>query len=126
RSQVAHGSATTADLAATVLTTVVSRPSTGIACVDAGAKALTSDRMIVRAAEPDYGAVAGRDWPVARASEEHGLVALPEGAAVAVGDRLALVPNHICPVVNLFDAVAVVERGRVVDHWPVAARGRMT
>ncbi|MDW5592855.1 alanine racemase [Conexibacter stalactiti] len=126
RSQLAHGSATVAGLAATVLATVVSRPSAGIACIDAGAKALTSDRMIVRDAAPDYGAVAERGWPVVRASEEHGLVALPEGAVVAVGDRLAIVPNHICPVVNLFDAVAVVERGRVVDHWPVAARGRMT
>ncbi len=126
RSQVAHGSAGPDELAAHVLATVVSRPSAWIACVDAGAKALTSDRMIAPDAAADYGAVAGHGWPVARASEEHGLVALPEGASVAVGDRLRIVPNHICPVVNLFDAVAVLERGRVVDHWPVAARGRMT
>jgi D-serine deaminase-like pyridoxal phosphate-dependent protein len=137
RSQVAHGSATPADLAATVLATVVSRPSAEIACVDAGAKALTSDRMIVREAAPDYGAVAAAGWavgataraagwPVARASEEHGLVAVPPGGEVAVGERLAIVPNHICPAVNLFDAATVVEEGRVVDRWPVAARGRMT
>lgn len=127
RSQVAHGSAASADLAATVLATVVSRPSRLIACVDAGAKALTSDRMIVPGAEADHGAVAPAGWPVVRASEEHGLVQLPAGAAdLAVGTRLAIVPNHICPVVNLFDAVTVVERGDVVDRWPVAARGRMT
>lgn len=140
RSQVAHGSATAADLAATVLATVVSRPSAEVACVDAGAKALTSDRMIVRDAVPDYGVVAPGEaawaavgvtaraagWPVARASEEHGLLAVPPGGEVAVGERLALVPNHICPAVNLFDAATVVEQGRVVDRWPVAARGRMT
>jgi len=137
RSQVAHGSARERDLAAVVVATVVSRPSADVACVDAGAKALTSDRMIVRDAAPDYGAVApagwavgatarAAGWPVARASEEHGLVAVPDGGEVAVGERLALVPNHICPAVNLFDAVTVVERGRVVDRWPVAARGRMT
>jgi D-serine deaminase-like pyridoxal phosphate-dependent protein len=140
RSQVAHGSAAEGDLAAAVLATVVSRPSEEVACVDAGAKALTSDRMIVRDAAADYGAVApagavwatvgatsrAAGWPVARASEEHGLIAVPPGGAVAVGERLALVPNHICPAVNLFDAVTVVEQGRVVDRWPVAARGRMT
>ena len=126
RSQVAHGSATAGDLAATVLATVVSRPSAQVACVDAGAKALTSDRMIAPGADGDFGAVAASGWPVARASEEHGLVALPAGADVAVGTRVAIVPNHICPVVNLFDAVTVVERGHVVDRWPVAARGRLT
>lgn len=126
RSQVAHGSAAPGDLAATVLATVVSRPSAEIACVDAGAKALTSDRMIVRDAGADHGAVEPAGWPIERASEEHGLVRLPAGADVAVGTRVSIVPNHICPVVNLFDAVTVVERGRVVDRWPVAARGRMT
>lgn len=126
RSQVAHGSAATGDLAATVLATVVSRPSAQIACVDAGAKALTSDRMIVPDAGADFGALAASGWPVVRASEEHGLVALPPGAELAIGTRVAIVPNHICPVVNLFDAVTVLERGHVVDRWPVAARGRMT
>ncbi|MBB4660878.1 alanine racemase [Conexibacter arvalis] len=140
RSQLAHGSARDGDLAAAVVATVVSRPSPEVACVDAGAKALTSDRMIVRDAAADYGAVApgaagwaavgatarAAGWPVARASEEHGLIAVPPGGELAVGERLALVPNHICPAVNLFDAVTVVAGGRVVDRWPVAARGRMT
>jgi len=140
RSQVAHGSAAEGDLAAAVIATVVSRPSAEVACVDAGAKALTSDRMIVRDAAADHGTVApggaawtavgatarAAGWPVARASEEHGLIAVPAGGELAVGERLALVPNHICPAVNLFDAVTVIERGRVIDRWPVAARGRMT
>jgi D-serine deaminase-like pyridoxal phosphate-dependent protein len=126
RSQVAHGAARPEDVAATVHATVVSRPSPRVAAVDAGTKALTSDRMIVPAATPDFGEVAGAGWPVTRASEEHGLVAVPADAPVAVGDRLAIVPNHICPVVNLFDAVAVVEGDRVVDRWTVAARGRLT
>jgi D-serine deaminase-like pyridoxal phosphate-dependent protein len=126
RSQVAHGAAARGDVAATVLATVVSRPSAGIAAVDAGTKALTADRLIVPDAHADFGAVAGTGWPVKRASEEHGLVAVPRGVDVGVGDRLAIVPNHICPVVNLFDAVTVVEDGAIVDSWTVAARGRMT
>jgi D-serine deaminase-like pyridoxal phosphate-dependent protein len=27
-------------------------------------------------------------------------------------------------VVNLVDRLTVVQRGQVVDHWPVASRGR--
>lgn len=126
RTQIAHGAATAEDVAATVLTTVVGRPSSEIAVVDAGTKALTSERMIVPTAPADFGAVAGHGWPVVRASEEHGLVAVPDDADVVVGDRLAIVPNHICPVVNLFDEVAVVQHGDVVERWPVAARGRLT
>jgi D-serine deaminase-like pyridoxal phosphate-dependent protein len=42
---------------------------------------------------------------------------------VRVGDRLAIVPNHVCPAVNLATHVTVVERGEPAVHWPVAARG---
>jgi D-serine deaminase-like pyridoxal phosphate-dependent protein len=124
RTQVAHGAAREADVAATVLATVVSRPAPGRAVVDAGTKALTSDRLNAPGAPVDFGAVAGTGWPVVRASEEHGVLAVPPDAALAVGDRVALVPNHICPVVNLFDEAVVVEDGRVIGRWAVAARGR--
>jgi D-serine deaminase-like pyridoxal phosphate-dependent protein len=34
-----------------------------------------------------------------------------------------IVPNHICPVVNLFDEAVIVEGDRQIDRWRVAARG---
>ena len=37
---------------------------------------------------------------------------------------VVIVPNHVCPTVNLYDELSVVEDGQVVDTWPVAARGR--
>jgi D-serine deaminase-like pyridoxal phosphate-dependent protein len=124
RSQLAQGSAEPADLAAFVIATVVSRPAPDRAVVDAGSKVLTSDRMIVPDAPLSFGAVWGRDdWDVVRLSEEHGVVAVPPAARVRVGERVAIVPNHICPAINLASALTMVEDGRVLDRWPVAARG---
>ena len=124
RSQLAQGAAGPADLAAFAVTTVVSRPARDRAVVDAGSKVLTSDRMLVPDPPLSFGAVWGHDdWDVVRLSEEHGILSVPPGAEVRVGDRLAIVPNHVCPAVNLATHVTVVERGEPAVHWPVAARG---
>ena len=124
RSQLAQGAAAVADLAAFVIATVVSRPAPDRAVVDAGSKVLTSDRMLVPDAPPSFGAVWGHDdWDVVRLSEEHGVLAVPPGDTVRVGDRVAIVPNHICPAINLASTLTVVEGGAVLGRWPVAARG---
>jgi D-serine deaminase-like pyridoxal phosphate-dependent protein len=123
RTQVAHGVATEDDVAATVLATVVSRPAPDRAIVDAGTKALSSDRLNAPGAPADFGALLGLGWPLVRASEEHGVVAVPPGASLELGARVRIVPNHVCPVVNLFDEAVVVSGEEVVARWRVAARG---
>jgi D-serine deaminase-like pyridoxal phosphate-dependent protein len=60
---------------------------------------------------------------VVRLCEEHGVVAVEPNADVRIGDRLAIVPNHVCPAINLASYVTVAEGGRFADRWPVAARG---
>lgn len=124
RSQLAQGAAGPADLAVFAVATVVSRPAPDRVVVDAGSKVLTSDRMLVPDPPLSFGAVWGHDdWDVVRLSEEHGVVSVPPGATVRVGDRLAIVPNHVCPAINLASHVTVVEGGELVGRWPVAARG---
>jgi D-serine deaminase-like pyridoxal phosphate-dependent protein len=124
RSQLAQGSATDADLAAFTVATVVARPASDRVVVDAGSKVLTSDRMLVPDAPVSFGRVWGHDdWDLVRLSEEHGVLEVPPEADVAVGDRLAIVPNHVCPAINLASFVTVVEGGEVAGRWPVAARG---
>ena len=126
RSQIAQGAATAADLAAFVITTVVSRPTPERLVVDAGTKVLTSDRMLVHDPLASFGRVWGHDdWDVARLSEEHGVLEVPPDAEARIGDRLAIVPNHVCPTINLASTVTVAEGGQVVGSWPVAARGRV-
>jgi D-serine deaminase-like pyridoxal phosphate-dependent protein len=61
-----------------------------------------------------------------KASDEHGVIA---GSAevmnsVQLGDKLRLIPGHCDPTVNLYDHIVVMSEGRVVDVWPITARGR--
>src|SRR5262245_45092721 len=124
RSQIAQGACGPDDLAAFAVATVVARPTPDRIVVDAGSKVLTSDRMLVPDPPASFGAVWGHDdWDVVRLSEEHGVVEVPSDAEVHVGDRVAIVPNHVCPTINLASAVTVVESDRVSGRWPVAARG---
>jgi D-serine deaminase-like pyridoxal phosphate-dependent protein len=114
--------------ALSVLATVVSHASEDRAILDAGAKALTLDRGVHGLQLLDgYGRVTGRDdVTIAALSEEHGWLRLDPGADLGVGDRLRIVPNHACAVVNCFDTITVVERDTPVAEWRVAARGRMS
>jgi D-serine deaminase-like pyridoxal phosphate-dependent protein len=123
-SQLSTGACTRDDVAAVVVATVVARPERTRAVIDAGSKTLTSDRLGV----PDAPATFGRLWDdggtVVRLSEEHGVLELAADSPLRVGDRVAVIPNHVCPVVNLADAVTVVD-GDAVGRWPVAARGKV-
>lgn len=123
RQQLTLGSANADELAASVASTVVSRPGPGRLVIDAGAKSLTKDRAEYLdgfGLLPDY-----PDAVIHRVFDYHGAVAIdPEGPMPSLGDVVAVVPNHICPVVDLFDAAVVVREGRIVDHWPIDARGR--
>ena len=38
------------------------------------------------------------------------------------GTALMLVPQHVCPTVNLAEEALLMEGGRLVDKVPVAAR----
>ena len=122
RQQVVLGAMAPDEPAAVVAATVVAaRP--GRAVVDAGAKALTKD---MAAFVEGYGAIPA--WPgaiIEKLNDYHGMVALAAGSArPAIGDVVAVVPNHICPVVDLVSSfIAVGSDGRA-DHWAVDARGR--
>ncbi len=123
RAQVAMGAGTLDQCALTVLTTVVSRPTPTRAILDAGSKALSSDLF----GQQGYGVLLDRpELRLSGLSEEHGVLDLTAApGAVAVGDRVQVLPNHACVVTNLFDFVYLVSNGRVVDVLPVAARGKV-
>jgi D-serine deaminase-like pyridoxal phosphate-dependent protein len=126
RSQLAQEAATEANVAAFVVSTVVSRPARDRIVIDAGSKVLTSDRMLIADPPVSFGAVMEHgDWQVARLSEEHGVIEIPESAAVGVGERLLIMPNHICPVINLANELTVIQEGAPIVRWPVASRGRV-
>ncbi len=58
-------------------------------------------------------------------SEEHGMLDLSRTSwRPEVGERVHVVPNHVCIVVHLNDVVYGTRNGAVETTWPVAARGR--
>lgn len=121
RDQLACGSAEPDHLAYTILATVVSTAVPGRAAVDAGSKALAKEER----GGGGYGVLLGRpEVGVAALSEEHGMLDLsgtdwqPE-----VGDRVRIVPNHVCVSVNLQPDVVVLD-GDTVERWPLEGRGR--
>lgn len=118
------GACTWDDCAYTVLATVVSTAVPGQAVVDAGSKALFREEL--RGAEAaGFGALLDRpEVTVMGMSEEHGLLDLSHTDwRPRVGDRVRIVPNHVCVSVNLHDTVHGVRGERIQTVWPVAARG---
>jgi D-serine deaminase-like pyridoxal phosphate-dependent protein len=110
------------ECALTILATVVSHPAPNRFILDAGSKTLTSEISGRRG----YGYI--KEAPSAvidRLSEEHGVVIADDPNVLQIGQRVEIIPNHICPVVNLMDKVYAVRNGQVAAEWPVEARGKI-
>jgi D-serine deaminase-like pyridoxal phosphate-dependent protein len=104
-----------------ILATVVDRPEPGLALIDAGSKTFSSDRT----PNQIYGRAAdGRDLDVVRVNEEHGYVRGSATDALRVGEKVAFIPAHICPAINLAQEVVVTDGTSVLGSWTVDARGR--
>jgi D-serine deaminase-like pyridoxal phosphate-dependent protein len=99
-----------------VLGTIVSRPAADRCVADAGHKSTTKDHALPRVHGIE-GAI------VTSLNDEHATIAIPTGCAIRVGDRVRLVPSHTDPTVNLHDVLYAFDGDRVVDVWPIAARG---
>jgi D-serine deaminase-like pyridoxal phosphate-dependent protein len=120
--QIALGNAGLSDVALVAVATVVSAPERGWIVLDCGSKTIASDR-------PPYvsghGIVLGYpDAHMARLWEHHAVVDVSHTARPPrIGDRVAVVPNHVCTAFNLTDVVLTIIDGQVVP-WSVDARGR--
>jgi D-serine deaminase-like pyridoxal phosphate-dependent protein len=118
--------ATLDDCAARIICTVVSTAVPGQFVIDAGSKTLTSDRC---GPAPDSGhglIVEYSQAKIARLSEEHGHVdATACDKRPKVGDRVTVIPNHVCPCINLQDVVWWQEAGQTPEPLNVDARGKV-
>ncbi len=128
RMQVHLGACSLDECAATVVCTVVSRPSGDLAVIDGGSKTFATD--VPPGAEPlnleGFGHVVGYPGVVLeRLTEEHGMLVLDRDCDLQVGDTLQVIPNHICRTVNLHDEVYLVDEGGTVQEVRVAARGKV-
>ena len=120
--QAAIGACAPADVAVSVLTTVIgSYPERQTAIVDAGALALSKD-LGPDHLDPNFGYgdvcdINLRPLPakLIALSQEHGK--LESRAHLPVGTRLRIVPNHSCLTAAMYDVYHAVDGGRVVGEW---------
>ncbi len=99
-----------------ILTSVMSHAKPHLAVVDAGLKAQSVDSGLP--------VIHGRtDVTYIKCSDEHGVVDDPAGA-LAVNDKLRLIPGHCDPTCNVHDWYVGVRGGKVEVVWPVSARGK--
>ncbi|GAA3726891.1 alanine racemase [Gordonia hankookensis] len=122
--QVELGSCGLADVALCAVATVVHRTGDRIV-VDAGSKILGADR-------PPWTSGFGRlldtpDATITSLSEHHAVIRFPSDTAPAampvLGDRLRVIPNHVCTAVNLVDELVAEMPDGATTGWSVIARG---
>ena len=105
--------------ALTVASRVVSTTHAGRVIVDAGSKALSTDAGPALIAS---GAPEGAAYQFM--GDEHGAVCLTDqNSWPELGDLITFVTPHCDPTVNLYDQFHIVDSGRLVDIWPIEARG---
>jgi D-serine deaminase-like pyridoxal phosphate-dependent protein len=127
RMQAMLGVSTLDECAAAIVTTVVSRPAADYCIVDGGSKTFATD--VQPGTEPlqlkGFGHIAeAPDAVLERLSEEHGIIRLAPHHPFRVGDRLHIIPNHICSTLNLHNNVYLADGG-LIDKVPVLARGML-
>jgi D-serine deaminase-like pyridoxal phosphate-dependent protein len=122
---VAQGAMRADEVALFARATVISRPAEDRAIVDAGSKTLSTDGPW----EPGRGFGYLASDPSTRVVsmwEEHGVLGLGKDArGLRVGDRVSIVPNHVCTAINLHDRIVGVHEDRIETVWKIAARGRI-
>jgi len=126
RNTVLCGACAWGDCAASVLVTVVSTAKPGQAIVDGGSKTFSSDRPVA-GSEASFGRVMEAPEAVfTKMNEEHGFVDLCQAhRRFALGDRVHIIPNHICVAMNLHEFVYGI-RGEMVEQvWRVEGRGKL-
>ena len=101
-----------------VRTAVMSRSTADRAVVDAGLKASSVDSGLPTVWQRP-------DLHYAKAADEHGVIVTPDAAALALHDRLMLVPGHCDPTVNHDDELVCFRGERVEALWRIAARGAL-
>ena len=113
------------DCALHVMVSVVSTAVPGRTIVDGGSKTFSSDRS--KGEKVTYGLI--REDPhtdFVALSEEHGhFDTTHSDRKFQIGERLRILPNHVCVTVNMHDQIYGVRGNTVEKIWQVKARGKV-
>jgi D-serine deaminase-like pyridoxal phosphate-dependent protein len=126
-STVSCGYVSLNDCAARLTCTVVSTAVPGKFVIDAGSKTLTNDRRSVDPDAAGFGHVVEYpDAKIVRLTEEHGEVDVSQSPRrPKVGERVHVIPNHICPCVNLQTITWLRDEAGKLEAMAVDARGQV-
>jgi len=114
------------DCALSVLVTVVSNAVSGRAIIDGGSKTFSSDRFL-SGDGTGFGLIEEDPQTTFEAmSEEHGHLNVSRSERrYRIGERIRIIPNHVCTTVNMHHQVYGVRGNRVEVVWEVAAQGKL-
>jgi D-serine deaminase-like pyridoxal phosphate-dependent protein len=114
--------------AATILTTVISKPTTERVITDVGAKGITAQRRSKGITKTEgLGYIKGfDDVHIFDVFDEHAIIYNEKFRdQVSIGDKVEIIPNHICPVCNLHEKAYLISNGEVVEELIVECRGKL-
>ena len=114
--------------AATVLATVISKPTKERTILDVGAKGLTMQerRIGITAVEGKGTILECPEVHIDSVFDEHAIINNADfSAKVKVGDKVRIIPVHICPVSNLYDKAYLISGDEVICEMDIAARGKL-
>ena len=114
------------DCAASIMTTVVSTAKPGRMMVDGGSKSFSSDRLSP-AGEANFGYMVEAPQAIYfKQNEEHGHIDVKAcEREFRVGDRVRIIPNHVCVAMNLHETVYGIRGEEVQEVWRVEGRGKL-
>jgi D-serine deaminase-like pyridoxal phosphate-dependent protein len=122
-----HAIGTLKRCAASVLATVISLPTAERVILDVGAKGLTmQERVQGICATPGKGTLLEYpDVHIAKVFDEHAIILNCEfHDKVRIGDKVRILPVHICPVCNLYDEAYLVSGREIIEKLPILCRGK--
>ncbi|EME74117.1 D-TA family PLP-dependent enzyme [Bacillus sonorensis] len=114
--------------AATVLTTIISKPTKERVITDVGAKGITAQtRTKGLTATTGLGKMKEfKNVYIHDVFDEHATIYNEEfNKQVSIGDKVRIIPNHICPVCNLHEKAYLVSEGKVLEEILVECRGKL-
>ncbi|WP_031499281.1 alanine racemase [Bryobacter aggregatus] len=126
RNTINSDACTLEQCAATIVATVVSTSQPGQILIDGGSKTFSSDRLN-NDTGVSFGMVLGAPGAhFHKMNEEHGFIDVTQcDRKFHVGEKLQILMNHVCVVMNLHEQAHGHRNGIVETSWPIAARGKL-
>ncbi|HLO58872.1 MAG TPA: D-TA family PLP-dependent enzyme [Bacteroidales bacterium] len=105
--------------AAVIVTSVISKPSENLLCLDLGHKAISAEMP-----HPRLKLMNIEVKNYVNHSEEHLVIETPRADFFSPGDKFYAIPWHICPTVPRYPFALTVKDGKVSGEWKIDARDR--